>query len=127
MAVADDTGALEGFQWTTASNPLGIPDSDRWCVRTALCALMGWKATAVEWRSIPPGPPATDLKRLCEEMPELGLAFHGLNETVDGTSEGIVIGEIEATPGRVGHAEYAIQIGAVADSFVSIVGVITKA
>jgi hypothetical protein len=122
----NERNAFAGFRWEIASNPLGIPDSDRWCVRQALCQLMGWPRGSAEWRSIPPGPPATDLKRLSEEMPKLRLTFHRLDERVPGTTKGIVIGEIEAAPGIVGHAAYAPQIGTVADSFRGIMGVITR-
>jgi hypothetical protein len=119
--------ALDGFKWETANNPAAVPDSQRWCVRNALCSLMGWSLASPEARSIPAGPPATDLKRLCDEKPELGLAFHDQKETVPGATRGIVVGQITTLMhGIQGHAEFAERIGDIAGKFDGIMGVIAR-
>jgi hypothetical protein len=119
---------LDGFVWQTADNPANVPEHQRWCVRNSLCALMGWSLASPAAKSIPAGPPGTDLERLCREKPELGLAFHGKDETVAGGKRGIVLGVIR-TPrhGDQGHAEFADHIVDVASMFDGgIQGVITR-
>ena len=121
-------GAIAGFQWNTGDNPHQIPDRDALCVRKALCLLMGWAPGSPEWNSIPPNVAGTDLKRLCEEFPDLGLKWHGLGDPdVPADEEGIVVGTV-AGPGRaqVGHSEYSMEIGSVVGNFGGIMGVITR-
>ncbi len=119
--------ALDGFRWMSADNPARVPESQRWCVRDALCRLVGWSPASPEARAIPAGPPATDLRRLCEEKPELGLVFHGYGEHVSGETAGIVVGTKKTVRyGVQGHAEFAEHIGQIADQFVGIQGVITR-
>jgi hypothetical protein len=90
---------------------------------------MGWSFASPEARAIPPGPPGTDLKRLCEEKPELGLVFHAQGEHMDGQMRGIVLGEVRTVQhGIQGHAEFAEHIGDIADKFGGrIMGVVTRA
>jgi hypothetical protein len=118
---------LDGFVWGIADNPAAVPDSQRGCVRVALCALMGWSYASPEARSIPVGPPDADLQRLCEEKPELGLVWHGQGEHLTGDMRGIVCGlKPTVLYGIQGHAEFADQIGDIAGQFVGISGVITR-
>jgi hypothetical protein len=119
--------ALDSFVWGVAENPAGVPDSQRGCVRVALCALMGWSCGSREARSIPIGPADADLKRLCEEKPEFGLVWHGHGEHITGDMRGIVCGMKRTDRfGIQGHAEYADRVGAIADQFDGISGVITR-
>jgi hypothetical protein len=121
------TNQLAGFTWEQAENLHQLSDDQRWCVREALSRLMGWSANSLELRSIPPGPPATDLRRLCEEKPQLRLIFHGLGDPdLAGDQPGILIGTLATPHGVEGHAEYALKIGAIADKFLYVMGVITR-
>ena len=121
------TQSLNDFAWNIADNLLELSDQQRMCARFALSQLMGWAVGSPEALAIPSGPPATDLKRLVEERPELGLVWHGQGDPdVPGNSRGIIIGEVQTPYGNSGHAEFADQIGLKAEMFVSIMGVITK-
>ena len=126
MSNAQAASALAGFKWGTADNPHGLSNAQRWCVRRALSQMMRWKPASTEARSIPPGPPGTDLKRLVEERPELGLEFHGRGGHVDGGIPGIVVGTVRTPCGIEGHAQYAERVGDIADRFIGISGVITR-
>jgi hypothetical protein len=122
---------MTGFTWRKGDNPAGIPDAEQYCVRKALCLLMGWAPGSLEWDSIHPGPPGTDWKRLVEEMPHLGLHLYKPGEPdPDPNLEGIVIGRqmrpVYGILREVGHAEYGKHIGDVASQFHVIEGVVTR-
>jgi hypothetical protein len=121
-----EQNALSGFVWTKGANVLGLLEQQMWCVRNALSGMFGWKRGSVEWQSIPPGPPGTDLERLCNEKPELGIIFHGFDEHIDGAQPGIVLGNVMTPRGVSGHSAYAPRIGDIAGDFdQGISGVIT--
>lgn len=119
--------ALAGFQWKKGENPQDLPQSSMYCVRKALCLMMGWPPGSEEWYSFPPGPPGTDLLRLVTERPELGLELHAKGDHVPGKVRGIVVGKVPGPKGPVDHAEYG-EVGYVASNFLdnTIAGVITR-
>lgn len=124
-----EVNALGSFQWSKGHNPAGLPDANMFCLRKALCLLMGWGPGSSEWNSFPPGPPGTDLERLMVERPELGLLLHKVGDPdVSGDIEGIVTGKIATPFGPIDHAEFGKQIADVKHIFIpgTISGVITR-
>jgi hypothetical protein len=108
--------ALSGFIWSKGLDTTGIPEAQKYCLRNALCLLMRWGPDSDEWRSFQPGPPETDLKRLVQEKPGLGLRLHEEGDPdVDRDAEGVVTWRVTTPTGIIGHAEYALHIGDVAD------------
>jgi hypothetical protein len=124
-----EVNALGAFHWNKGHNPAGLPDANMFCLRKALCLLMGWGPGSAEWNSFPPGPPGTDLERLVVELPELALRLHRVGDPdVPGDIEGIVTGKIQTPFGPIDHAEYGKLIADVEHIFIlgTISGVITR-
>jgi len=62
----DGSPTMVGFKWSAAPPYVPtVPDENGWCVRDAICKLIGWKPGSEEWqRFTVEGPKGTDLIKL---------------------------------------------------------------
>lgn len=63
---------MEGFEWSpTAPYVSTVEGGDGWCLRDAVCRLLGWEPGSVDWLRFIEGPHGKDTSRLAGH---LGLA-----------------------------------------------------
>ena len=74
--MSENVHALSYFEWTNYPHPTQVSDGgDGYCVRDAVCQLLGWPVGSPEWKWFRESPAPGDDKRLYDH---LGLTIYDI-------------------------------------------------